>query len=277
MAGTSTPELIAAVADRLTPTERRISEAVLEDPTLLAFGTVSDLADRVGTSGPSVVRFASKLGFEGYSDLQDHVREGMSHVLSRPSDRIRSRGVGPETIALEGALRTVADLASSGRLAELAAPIADARTVWVLSGETSRAGAHAFVSGAGMLRPEVRLVEDRTMGTTLSDATAEDVAVVFDFHRYRTATYTGAQTLADLGSTVVAVTDGALSPYASLTDLWCEVEVPAIGPFDSSVPAVAVAEMLVARLADALHDEATVRIDRTEALWEATGTFLPSS
>ena len=70
----STLDLIAAVSSDLTPTQRRIAEAALAEPTLLAFGTVSDLAGRVGTSRPSIVRFATKLGFEGYTDLQQHVR-----------------------------------------------------------------------------------------------------------------------------------------------------------------------------------------------------------
>ena len=83
---TSTPDLVAAVVGDLTPTERRIAEAVLDEPTLLAFGTVSDLAGRVGTSRPSIVRFANKLGFEGYTKLQQHVRRSLSHRLSRPSE-----------------------------------------------------------------------------------------------------------------------------------------------------------------------------------------------
>jgi hypothetical protein len=40
----STLDLIAAVSSDLTPTQRRIAEAALAEPTLLAFGTVSDLA-----------------------------------------------------------------------------------------------------------------------------------------------------------------------------------------------------------------------------------------
>ncbi|MGB5629939.1 MAG: hypothetical protein WBM57_11265, partial [Woeseiaceae bacterium] len=80
----STLDLIAAVSGDLTPTQRRIAEAALADPTLLAFGTVSDLADRVGTSRPSIVRFATKLGFDGYTDLQQHVRSDLSRRLSRP-------------------------------------------------------------------------------------------------------------------------------------------------------------------------------------------------
>ena len=111
-AGT-TPDLVAAVGDRLTPTERRIAEAVLAEPTLLAFGTVSDLADRVGTSRPSIVRFAGKLGFDGYSDLQTHVRRTLSHQLSRPSDRIRHDGstTMQALAALEGAMDSVSEAA----------------------------------------------------------------------------------------------------------------------------------------------------------------------
>ena len=86
----STLDLIAAVSSELTPTQRRIAEAALAEPTLLAFGTVSDLADRVATSRPSIVRFATKLGFEGYTELQQHVRSDLSRRLSRPSERIRS-------------------------------------------------------------------------------------------------------------------------------------------------------------------------------------------
>ncbi|NCF63754.1 MAG: hypothetical protein GWP58_12965, partial [Gammaproteobacteria bacterium] len=53
VAPTSTNDLVAAVSSELTPTERRIAKAVLAEPTLIAFGTVSDLASRVGTSRPS--------------------------------------------------------------------------------------------------------------------------------------------------------------------------------------------------------------------------------
>src|SRR5210317_1204725 len=92
---TSTPELVAAVSGDLTPKERLIAEAVLAEPTLLAFGTVSDLADRVGTSRPTIVRFANKLGFDGYTQLQQHVRSDLSHQLARPSERIRHDDTAP--------------------------------------------------------------------------------------------------------------------------------------------------------------------------------------
>ena len=275
MTTASTTELIAAVGDRLTPAERRIAEVVLAEPTLLAFGTVSELADRVGTSRPSIVRFAHKLGFDGYTRLQSHVRGRLSQRLARPSDRIRDdEGMLPAQAALEQGLASVFEAAGGDRLPELADPIVAAANVWIISGETSRAGAHALHSGLTMLRPRVHIVEDHSMGRDLGNAEPDDVAVVFDFFRYRRRAIRAARTLAAQGVTIVAITDGPLSPLAALTDHWCELGVPAIGPFDSSVPAVAMAELLVAHIADRLHDEATERLDRTEDLWSATETFL---
>lgn len=275
MSVTSTIDLIAAAGDRLTPSERRIAEAISADPTVLAFGTVSDLAERCGISRPTVVRFAHKLGFAGYTELQQHVRDDVADRLTSPSARIRSEAAAErDRGALEASLTATLRELTPDRLAALSAAIVKAETVWILSGETSRAAAHALRSGLSMLRPGVVLVDDHSVGRTVGGSDASDAAVVFDFHRYRRATQRAASALADRGVTVVAITDGPLSPLASLTDLWSRVEVPAVGPFDSSLPAVAVAELLVAQVARDMPEQATARIDATENLWAATGTFV---
>jgi DNA-binding MurR/RpiR family transcriptional regulator len=100
------------------------------------------------------------------------------------------------------------------------------------------------------------------------------VAVVFDFARYRRNSVTAARTLAGMGVKLVAITDGPLSPLASLTKNWCELRIPAVGPFDSSVPSVMTAELIVAQVAHELGERASEHIDQLEALWRATGTFL---
>ena len=237
---------------------------------------VSDLASRVGTSRPSIVRFANKLGFEGYTQLQKHVRKDLSRRLTRPSERIRneSENTPPARAAMDRAMNSVFKAIEGNRLAELAEPLVKAENVWVLSGETSRAGAWALQSGLSMVRAGVQTLQAHSMSTDLSEAGPGDAAVVFDFYRYRRQVVSATRVLAGAGVSVVAVTDGPLSPLAELADTWCEIEVPAIGPFDSSAPVVAMAELLVSQVAKALQSQATARIDRIEALWEETNVFL---
>ena len=271
----SIQDLIASKSSILTPSERKIARIVLDDPTRVAFGTVADLARQAQTSGPSVVRFAAKLGFDGYSQLQAWIQEGVSRQLSTPSQRIRQRDTRT-TIrgSIEQAIALAFQTLDPNRLESLAAPLTTARYVWVLSGETSMAGAHVLSSGLAMLRPHVHLVFEHSVGRDLCGAAEGDAAVVFDFARYRRTPILAAKALVDEGVELVAITDGPLSPLASLTQRWCELRIPAVGLFDSALPAVLAAELIVARVADELGEASRERIDQLESLWQQTATYL---
>lgn len=269
-------EAIVDAGDRLTPTERRIAEAVVAEPTLLAFGTVSDLAHHVGTSRPSIVRFAAKLGFAGYPTLQEAARAGLSRRLSTPSDRVRrdqATSVG-DLRTLTATLGPLESIVDSGLIAALAPRIAKATSVWIATGETSKASAHALQSGLGIIRADVHLLEEHSMGRALASASPSDIAIVSDFSRYRRSTVIAAQALKARSVPIVAITDGPLSPLAAFADTLIELSVQAVGPFDSSVPTVALAELIVAEVARVDRKAVQNRIDRTEGLWTITGTFL---
>tara|TARA_E500000318_G_scaffold14854_5_gene14912 strand:- start:61504 stop:62361 length:858 start_codon:yes stop_codon:yes gene_type:complete len=272
-------EFIVKVNDKLTPTERRIAEIVLADPTLLAFGTVSDLAERAETSKPSIVRFANKLGFDGYSELQRTIRDGLSNQLNNPSHRIRHResSLAPVRAGVFNALDTLFEFADTNRFRRISQSIAKAGQVWILTGETSKAGALVLQSGLSMLRSGVHLVGEHSTGRDLSSANKSDIVVVYDFARYRHNSITSARTMSELGVPLIAVTDGPLSPLASLTKNWVELRIPAVGPFDSSVSSVLMSELIVAQIAHELGSEAEQHIDQLETIWRATGTYLEYS
>jgi len=267
-------ELVSDVSGTLTPTERKIAMLVAEDPTLIAFGSVSAIASRVDSSRPSVVRFATKLGFSGYTELQEWVRKGLIRQLAKPSVRVRQPSQARmNRQAVIDAATAAANAFADGRVARLAGPIANAESVWIISGESSRAGASVLLSGLSMIRPGVRMIEHHTLGRELCHAGKNDVAVVFDFARYRQSSVTAARAMVDLGVPLVAITDSPLSPLASLTQDWCELRIPAVGPFDSALPAVVAAEILVSEVVHLLGDVVRERLDRLEEQWRATGTF----
>ncbi|MFG0257655.1 MAG: MurR/RpiR family transcriptional regulator [Phycisphaerales bacterium JB043] len=271
-------DLIADAGSSLTPTERRIARVILDDPTVLAFGTVSDLAERVETSRPSIVRFATKLGFDGYPELQRSVRDDVAKRLSTPGQRVRQSQDEQTELStqIERAIHQTLEQLDEARLRKLASPLANADSVWILSGETSRAGAIVLHSGLSMARGGVHLVDDHDIGRDLSNASASDAAVIFDFSRYRRDTVLAARAIANLGIDLVAITDGPLSPLASITPNWCGLDIPAVGPFDSSMPAVLVAELLIVEVVRQLGDDARTRIDQLESLWTSTRTFWDS-
>ncbi|MGB8862403.1 MAG: hypothetical protein WCC60_24320, partial [Ilumatobacteraceae bacterium] len=82
-------ERIGQANTSLTPAERRVAEVVLEQPQLVAFGTVAELAEASGSGAATVVRLASKLGYDGFTGLQASVQHALAGQLRPAAERIR--------------------------------------------------------------------------------------------------------------------------------------------------------------------------------------------
>src|SRR3954466_12620615 len=84
---------IGKASTSLTNAERRVAEVVLANPQLVAFGTVADLAEGAGSGAATVVRLATKLGFEGFSALQASIQQDLASQLRPAAERIRDPAV----------------------------------------------------------------------------------------------------------------------------------------------------------------------------------------
>lgn len=61
---------IRAALPTLRPAERRVAEAVLDDPAAVAGRSISALAEQCSTSGATVLRFCHAVGYRHYPDLR---------------------------------------------------------------------------------------------------------------------------------------------------------------------------------------------------------------
>ena len=78
----------------------------------------------------------------------------------------------------------------------------------------------------------------------------------------------------DRGAGVVALTDSPLSPLARSAEEAFFVSARGIGPFDSLMGGVALANLLVSAAAVRLRDPAAARLDAIEQAWTDSGAFL---
>ena len=87
----------------LTPALRQVAELLLVDPEAVAFGTVASVAERAGTSTPTVVRTAPALGYDGFAHLREAARAELSMRLSTDAVRVRSAAPASDLDALRDA------------------------------------------------------------------------------------------------------------------------------------------------------------------------------
>lgn len=274
-------ERIMAHAERLTSTERKIAEVLAGEPQTIAFGTVAQVATRAGTSGPSVVRLAVKLGYEGFVDLQADVQSELARQLGPARDRIRQR---PPTDLLErveaaeqdnvlGTLHAI----NPRVLEESVTRLADRhRKVWVLAGEVMSPIASVLAGQLAQLREGVTRAtgSEVAVSRALAGLEADDTLVAVDIRRYERSLVAVARWAAERGASVIAVTDSPLSPLAAAAEHTFFISARGIGPFDSLTGGIALANTLVTAVAVRLRESAPARLDAIEAAWSAIGALV---
>jgi DNA-binding MurR/RpiR family transcriptional regulator len=279
-AGEGVVARIRDASGSMTPAQRRVADAVAADPQLVAFGTVADVAREAGASGASVVRFATKLGYDGFIELQEAVRGELSDRLQPAAVRIRDLPPGD----VVGRALSTSLAAVEATLAGLDRDAFD-DAVDLLSDRDRRVAVIAGDAGAGiaghagdelrMLRPDVEVISGTPVAVAQSISRLEpgDVVLALDLRRYDRWLLEVVDHAVDQRAELIALTDGPLSPLARLSRSLLVVEGEGIGPFDNYVGALALLAALVAAVAEALRDDATEDLDRVERTWQALGSL----
>jgi len=272
---------MAAAEAGLSPAERRVVEAVLAEPVRLAFGTVAELAARSSTSGPTVVRVARKLGYPGFRQLQADAQDEMRAAggLAPAAARIRATSAKRDDPLGRALVAELANVDATLRAAEpgmyaIAVRLLTARRrhILVVGGDAERGIAATFADQLAQLRDGVELLDGTPprVAARVALAGPADVVVAVDVRRYDAWLLAAVAGLRGAGASVIAVTDGPLSPLVAGSDAWFAVRAEGAGPFDSHVGTLALLHAVVAGVADRLRAPAADRLDRIEAAWTET-------
>lgn len=266
-------ERIRAGGAALTTAERRVAEVILGSPHAVGFGTVAELARTAGVGAATVVRLSTKLGYEGFSELQTCVQRDLMSQLRPAAERIRDTGDDPRAdhVAIEVANVTATlkavDETMLNRLTERLADVD--RPVAVLSGDDSAGVAHQFVTQLCQIRPNVTTLYGSQVGVHRQIALLDPVTtlLVIDLRRYEQWVL-DAHTLArGRGIWSAAVSDNALSPLAAAADVAFDVTAGSVSPFDSHVGTMALLNLFVANVAARVRDTAGARLAAIEDVW----------
>lgn len=263
--------------EELSTAERKVARTLLATYPAAGLESAADLAKRARVSTPTVLRFVTRLGYQGYPDFQrvliHEVHERMGSPLEQ-FDEHEARRSGQQFLPYVATtfVTTVKDTFDHIprhdflRAVDL---LADSRhRIRLAGGRFSHVLAEYLAAHLCILRGDVLTLSagDMSRAGALLDASRRDVFVVFDYRRYQNATIELANAAADAGATIVLLTDQYLSPIADVAEAVLPARVDAPSPFDSLVPAMAVVESLVAGVSDKLGEVTRKRVRRLEEL-----------
>ena len=271
---------VEELVPELSASQRRVAELVIRDPEAVAFGTAEAVAQAAGTSAPTVVRFAVRLGFDGWSALQDAVRGEVSHQLQSALSRVHEPRRSPlltHAIEVEQAnVEHTLGRLDSGDFARMVDLLADTRRrVWVLT-NTQCEGIGARVTD------ELRIVRDRAfhltgnefrMHTDLASLQPGDVVLSLDTQRHEQWLVRTQRRAVAAGAVPIVLTDRVPHSLDGSGGVTATFAVGTVGPFESFVGLVALLNALVAGVTDHHRTRAIGRLERLEHAWADADLF----
>lgn len=251
----------------LSPAERKVGRALLADYPRAGLGSTAALAKTAGVSAPTVVRFATSLGYNGFADLQLSLRDEIAaDVLSRTPrvQRAADSGDSPIAAAAEALADSVIDTARAQHPSEWKAALTAlcdlSREVLCVGGRFTGTVAELFAAALNTVRPGAHFLRDPlgTDASLLVDLDARSVLMAFDVATYQSSTIDVVSYARSRKAVVILVTDHSLSPAATDANIVLTVPDWSASPFGGITSTAVVVELLlrdaVARLADSGRD-----------------------
>lgn len=267
---------------RLSPGQRRVAQYLIENIAEAAFLSITELADRVGVSQPSVTRFAAAVGFSGYPALREKLQSIALRTLAggpgaAEEDRANElqAAVDAEIENLENLRR---DFADPDQVIAIGRELSRSTPLTVLGLRISVSLAEYFAYAARRVHPDVRLVTRG--GSVAYDALLQSReaggtwVLAFSLPRHAHETLNAVRVARGAGLKVALITDLALGPVADEADVTFATGTGSRLVFDSyAAPGVMCAALLQA-MTDADPERTQARLEEYEQIADQHQFFL---
>lgn len=219
----------------LTKTQKLIAKYVLDHSSDACFMTSTDIADTLGVSESSVVRFSRSLGYSGFMDFQKALRKdyqdkvlSISSAITVPSQRIAKRAkLDSDSDYIKrhykNAARNLESIFSSNSPAvfeEAADLIINSKHKYIVASRGNACLGDYFLLYLKHMLRDVDTTSSASISPIdhLCNITKDDCLIVFSYPRYSSMDKLTLKMAKDAGASIVLFTDkpsALLVPYAT--------------------------------------------------------------
>ncbi len=271
-------EQIRARISQFTSGERKAGHVLLANYPMAGLETVADFAARAGVSGPTILRFVARLGFDGYAAFQralkDELNAQLQSPLAKSAPSRRRAGNGDERVEtfadaiVDNITETFRHL-PPGEFGAVVDLLADTRrALHLLGGRFTDPLARYMSAHLRVLRSGVTHVAGQADNwrDQLIDMGRRDVLILFDVRRYQDDLHVLAKEAVARNVTIILMTDQWLSPIASHANHILSARIPVPSNWDSNAALMALVEALLAQVTERVWPAAKRRIEALEHL-----------
>lgn len=278
-------DLIAKIQGMmLSKTEMQIADYILEHMDTIGLRTSTSLAEEIGVSDTSIIRFIRKLGFRGYSDFRATMSERLAdrYTLTRAAHELSpgekyvqfKNNLKKESLISDVGKYTISNLESSfsslsEETVERAVDIILAARKHYVSGFRGAASCAVYMASKLhlMVSDVTALIHaDASAVEAITDITAEDCIILYSFPRYSVINFTLLEVAHRVGAKVILFTDRYTSPLANMADIVIVSQIGGLGFTNSYVAPLSISEILLLALSNRNDQKCEDRIARVDKL-----------
>ncbi len=267
---------IEQLSDDLTSAERKLSTALLLDYPFAGLEPIQVLARATNTSPPSISRFVTKLGFQGFQDFQRQLIGELKQSQSSPIDlqavNVPIHGAFLESF-IERASKVVAGATkavSQAQFERICTQLSDERrSIYVIGGRMSDTLALHLSRHLRLIRSKVFHVpsDPEVWPEYLLRMRPRDVLFIVDFRRYQNSLLTLAQKACKArNAQVLLLTDKWLSPVSAQASEVLAVPIDSGTLWGSYSGALALLEAILTRVAEENWEQTKTRIEAWDSV-----------
>lgn len=270
---------------------------LINNPDEAAFHSMREMARRANVPPVSLVRLAQRMGLPGYGELRQRFidtmrdrqqRDRLSTTRNEQTARALIHQVGGGTplddfvesffaAELDVVRRARAHL-SEERLTEAVGLLATAPRVFVCGRRTSFAPAYTLAYALRKARPNIILLDSPggAPESALEDLEPGDAFVAVTFAPFNRLVHQLAEKASRSGARIISITDSFAAPMSELEGLHFVAQSFGQAFPESTLGAIAVAQLLAALAIGRLGEPAQVRIRENERFLHGSGEYLLS-
>lgn len=266
-----------------TSQQKVIGDFILNNFNYILYDTLSELAHKIGVSTTSIIRFSKDLGFTGYSDLQESIRnyvavddpfnivKTLSNIENQNPSQIFENSIKKDIENLNLTLNSI----SKEDFEKCVDMISNSRKVFIVGYNDSFTLAYYMALRLGQVRDSISLLQavGGMYPKDIIEVNEDDLLIAYFFPRYSINTLNIINWVKKNGGKVLIITSSNIEKIKGFGDLILPTYVHGGGVKESLIAPISLSSSIASAVAQLIGEKSKDYMNKAESLL-LSGSYL---
>ena len=268
----------------LSKGQKKVAKLLFDDPSIITFSPAFEIGRMVNVSESTVIRLSQTIGYTGYTELQETIRQSLSQgrVLMQYqeiSNIVKEDALFKDLMQADiNNIKKLMDKITEEDIQVAVTMISNAEKIYVTGSMSMLGLAHYFSQWLNMLlgNTELLISESPQYFTQLSKVDNNTLLIPMIFPRYVKSTVKTTEMAKKKGANVLAITDSELSPIKGFSDRILTVAINSEIEIDSYTAPLSLLNTLMRYVSIKESERIRKNLKSIEEIYKEHETFYTS-